>query len=263
LYFSMITSIFVLIYAPPPFLKARVTGLVRFIAGCCLGSALFVGVFYRIMISPGFSAYVSSVLDNLVSKYFFSPSDVVQNALMASITGDSIVELMKSLVLRGGGLASITLMFFISRQISLFFYRVSSARMRGTRIPNVSSLAAFHVSPRLIWVLSFSLLFLVLTRIIKLEVPEIILWNVLVLCIILYFAQGSGILQFFLTKPSIPFFHRFLLTVLLFILVFSPVVNAVLLAGVILLGIAENWAPFRAPKQNGPPSTPEEGGGGN
>jgi len=103
----------------------------------------------------------------------------------------------------------------------------------------------------------------VLSRVARLVVPEIILWNILVLCIILYCAQGLGILQFFLSRPTVPVFLRFFLTVVLIILIFSPAVNAVLLIGIVILGIAENWAPFRAPKPNGPPSTPEGGDRGN
>ena len=126
----------------------------------------------------------------------------------------------------------------------------------------IASFITFRAAPALIWVLSSSLLLVVLSRVARLVVPEIILWNILVLCIILYFAQGLGILQFFLSRPSVPVFLRFFLTVLLIILIFSPAVNAVLLIGIVLLGIAENWAPFRAPKPNGPPSTPEGGNDG-
>ena len=93
----------------------------------------------------------------------------------------------------------------------------------------------------------------------KLEIPEIILWNILILCAILYLAQGLGILQFFLARPTVSPSFKLLLSVLFIFLFFSPVINVVLLGGVVLLGIAENWVPFRAPKQNGPPSTPEAG----
>jgi hypothetical protein len=115
----------------------------------------------------------------------------------------------------------------------------------------------FHVHLRLIWVLSFTLALIVTTKMLKWVGPEIVLWNILVLCAILYMVQGLGILQHFFTRPAMPPFVRLLLPLLFFIMVFSPGINAVLLGFVILLGIAENWAPFRAPKQDRPPSTPE------
>ena len=119
----------------------------------------------------------------------------------------------------------------------------------------------FHVYPAIIWVLSASLLLVVLSRITKLGVIEIILWNILVFCVIMYLAQGLGIAQFFLSRPSMPPFLRLVLVVLFIVLVCSPGINAVLLGCVVLLGIAENWVPFRAPRTNGPPSTPEAGDG--
>jgi len=260
LYFLVMTSVFTLINAPPPSLAAKAPGEFRFIAGSCLGALLLNGIFQRAMVTPGILEYFRSIIDSIISTYKSTGSNVVQNALLDSLTADLIIDLMKSVILRGGGLVSCALLFFMSRQFSLFLLKLSQ-RGRGGHTFRARSFITFHVSPVIIWVLSVSLLFIVLTRIIKLEIPEILLWNILVLCIILYLAQGLGILQFFLGLPSVPSFLKLLLIVLFIIMIFSPVINAVLLAGIVLLGIAENWAPFRAPKKNGPPSTPEEGNG--
>jgi hypothetical protein len=86
------------------------------------------------------------------------------------------------------------------------------------------------------------------------EPLEIAGWNILTLCVILYLAQGGGIVVFFLAR--LPPGMRFALNVGIFVLILSPGVNVVLLGLLILLGIAENWAPFRASKLNGPPPTP-------
>ena len=260
LYFSVMTSIFTWIVSPPPGFSAKLRGSVRFLIGSCAGAVLFAGIFYRAIISPGFAEYVRSLLDGLISLYSSAGSDVVQNALLESLTAETTLNVMLAVILRGGSLVSCVFLFFISRQISLFFASLF-LRRRGAPPPKTSSLAAFHVHSVIIWVLSLSLLLVVLARIAKLEIPEIFLWNILVLCIIMYLAQGLGILQFFLARSSMPPFLRFVLIVLFIILVFSPVL-VVLLVGIILLGIAENWVAFRAPKPNGPPSTPEAGDGG-
>jgi hypothetical protein len=68
-----------------------------------------------------------------------------------------------------------------------------------------------------------------------------------------------GILQFFLSRSGIPPFVKLLSGLVFVILLFSPLLNAFLLAGIMLLGVAENWVPFRVSKQDGPPSTPEAG----
>ena len=239
--------------------------------GSCLASLFLMGVFFRSMSSPGFSAYVQSLMNQFVSLQRSAGADVVRNALLEEVTAEMVLDLVKAVMLRGGSLVTCVLIFFICFQISLVLARLflaiklsrdpAAGQETGspTSSPGAGSFTAFHVYPPLIWVLSLSLLLVVLTRMIKLEIPEIILWNVLILCGILYLAQGMGILRFLLARPSMPPFLRFLLGVLFVAFIFSPVINVVLLAGVVLLGIAENWVPFRAPKSNGPSSTPEAG----
>ena len=262
MYFAATAFIFTLVCSPPDYVSEKVSGAVRFITGSCLGAFLFTGIFHRASASPGFVEYVNSMMKALVSAYQATGSDVVQNALIGSLTGEVVLNAMKSIMLRGGSLISCMFLFYVSRQLGLFLVRLVF-RIRGMDFPKSKSFVVFHVSPVIIWVLSVSLFLVVMARMAKLEIPEIFLWNILILCIILYLAQGLGIVQFFLAKPSMLPFLRFFLITLFIILIFSPVVNAVILAGIILLGIAENWVPFRAPKPNGPPSTPEAGDAGN
>jgi hypothetical protein len=87
-------------------------------------------------------------------------------------------------------------------------------------------------------------------------VAEIVSWNVLVICVMLYLAQGGAILMYWYSRRAMPVFFRFFLNLLLVIVIFSPGINAVFLAVLALLGIAENWIPFRVPKTNGSSSTP-------
>ena len=260
LYFSVMTSIFTWIIAPPPCLRLNLSGAIRLLTGSCLGAILFAGVFFRSLSSPLFSGYLDSVITSLVSLYRSTGSDVVQNALVESLTPEVILDVIKSILLRGGSLVSCVVLFFFCRQISFALVRLSR-RIRGTDISATGVLSAFYVNPAAIWVLSVSLLLLVGARAIKLEIPEIALWNILVLCAIVYFAQGLGIVQFFLSKSSVSSFLRLLLSVLLIVLFFSPVLNLILIGCILLLGIAENWAPFRSPGHNGTPSTPEAGNG--
>jgi len=258
LYFTTMSCIFTCIISPPPALSSRFSGGMRLIIGSCLGALLFMGIFLRSISTPGFSEYLGSILNSVVSNYRSSGSDVVQNALMESLTADAVLDFMKSMMLRGGSLVSAVFMFFICRQISFALAFMANRRQGKQGMnPQSTSLAGFHVYPTIIWVLSASLLLVVLTKMAKLEIPEIILWNILILCGILYLAQGLGILQFFLARPTVSPSLKLLLSVLFIFLFFSPVINVVLMGGVVLLGIAENWVSFRAPKQNGPPSTPE------
>lgn len=262
LYFTVISAIFTWIVSPPPGFPVKLSGGTRLLAGACVGALLFTVLFFRSLSSPLFSGYLNSMINSLVSLYRSSGSDVVQNALLESLTPELVLDVIKSILLRGGSLVSCVALFFFCRQVSFALVRLSG-RLRGLGTAPSGALSAFHVNPVLIWVLSISLMLLVGARITAFEIPEIILWNILVICVILYFAQGMGILQFFLMKSSLSPFFRFLINVLFIVILFSPVLNLVLIGGILLLGIAENWAPFRAPKQNGTPSTPEAGNGGN
>jgi uncharacterized protein YybS (DUF2232 family) len=251
-------SIFTWIVAPPPFFPA-VPEASRLLGGSCLGAIMLTYVFFQAASSPGFSEYIGSLLASLISAYRSSGADVVGAAMIEGLTAEAALESIKAILLRGGSLVSSVFLFTVCRQISLFSARLSLRQGRAA-LTGINNLAAFHVNPVIIWIFSASLLSVVLTRMTKLLIPEIILWNILILCVILYLAQGLGILQFFLARPSMSPFLRLLFGILLVVMLFSPILNVILFASLLLLGIAENWAPLRAPKNNGPPSTPEAGG---
>jgi hypothetical protein len=253
-YFSVLTGVFTWIAAPPGGKGALscIPGAARLIAGAAVCTLLLIGTMGRILDNPVFYSAVKQQIELVVSLYQPSGSDVVQKALLESLTPENILVVLKEIIFRGGGLASTVLIFWLGLQVSIVLSRLFGGFYRSR------PLRSFHVHPRFVWVLSLSLLLVVVLRILRWTVPEIILWNILTLCAILYLAQGLGILRYFAARPGAPPFLRFLLPLLFIILIFSPGINAVLLGLVILLGIAENWAPFRAPKPDGPPSTPGE-----
>jgi len=269
LYYGAITFIFILVIASPPSLQAKMSWPVRLVAGACLGSLLFNYILFVNMNSQAFLEYVSYFVNSLIGAYQSAKIDVVQNAMLESLTPEFVMEIIIAFMLRGGSLFSCVLLFFVCCQLSLILARLSlrlfgknlQEKLSGeVKLNGINPLAGFHVNPMVIWVFSFSLLLVVITRTIKLEIPEIILWNVLIICSILYLAQGLGIMQFFLMRPSFSPFLKMILVIAFIFVLFSPFINVFLLAGLVLLGIAENWLPLRVSKQSGPPSTPEAGG---
>ena len=253
LHFTLMVLIFAWIVAPSPVMAVKVSLSVRFLSGCCIGALAFIGFFIRIMAAPGFPEYISNMMNSLV----------LQNVSFG-VDAETLLQGMMDIILRGGSLVTCVLLFMFCRQMSLLFARAIPGKTRnsageplGLYLRRMNSLEAFNVAPIMIWVFSVSLFLIVVIRILGLEIPEIILWNILILCAILYLAQGIGILQFFLARPTISPFMKLFFLALLFVLLFSPFLNGILLIGLVLLGIAENWVPFRALKQNSPPSTPE------
>jgi hypothetical protein len=157
---------------------------------------------------------------------------------------------MTSLILRGGGLASCMLVFYISRFITLFL--AGLVRREGAR----PGLREFRVPPWLVWAFSLSLGTVIFSRLLKWQGPEIFAWNLLTLCALMYFAQGAGIVRHFLScRPVSPGLRLFIHIAIVFAAL-SPGLNGILFGALILLGVAEHWAPLRVIKQEGPPSTP-------
>ncbi|MCL2007736.1 MAG: DUF2232 domain-containing protein [Treponema sp.] len=252
LFYIAMAGIFTWIVSPPP-ASNQVPMSIRLSFGSCLGALLLIFIMGRVISTPFFLDYMDSMLNNFLLSN--TGANVVQNALLQSITVEEILDAIMSIMVRGGSLISCILLFTLCRQLGYFLARIILRRKKIDISP--SSLVQFHASSILIWVLSISLLLLVLSRLINFKLIEIILWNILILCVILYLAQGIGILQFFLSKPSTPPFMGILFMILFVFLIVSPVLNLVLLVGLTILGITENWVPFRAPKINGPPTTPQ------
>jgi hypothetical protein len=253
-FFSVMALLFAWVLVPP--YKAggilAVGGTARLIAASIAGSAFFLGTLFLMREDSAFYLYLKSQAELVRSYYITSAgADVVQQSLLEEyLKPDKIIAIMKGIALRGGGIVFCVLFFFVSRQLGLFITRVFRHRMPG------KSLADFYTPFGLVWVLSVSLLLVVGASFFTISIVEIGGWNILIVCIILYLAQGWGIMQHLFTRSRLPPFMRMLLHVLFIFLIFSPGINAVSLGALALLGIAENWASFRAPKTGGSSSTP-------
>jgi hypothetical protein len=142
---------------------------------------------------------------------------------------------------RGGGFAIAVLFLFANRQIGA----VISAIVGKKKASN-SGVLHFFAPPKLVWVLSFSLLaVIVFTKFMPTQPLEIVAWNVVTMCALLYTAQGLGIVVYFLSIPKRSVWFRMAMTFLIVVMVMSPGINAIALGIILLLGIAENWVTFR------------------
>jgi hypothetical protein len=224
----------------------------RLIAASVMGALALLPLVYTTGDEGGLAAMVRSQAELVASLYTnASGPDVVQRSLLEQyLTADLIMETIVAVALRGGVVVSCMGVLFISRQVSLWITRLVRRVWRG------GSVALFHVPQGLIWVVSLSLLAVLLGQKADIGPLEIVAWNVLVVGVVLYLAQGVGIVSWFFARRAVPRGMRLLFSVFLVIMLFSPGINAVILGALALLGIAENWAPFRAPKIDGPSSTP-------
>jgi hypothetical protein len=253
-YVFTVMAAFAWIMVPPGFTSKfpvfRIRTVWRFIFSAAL-VMFFLSFFLRDGNGDqGFFRFLRSRAEMVSAFITASPGKdaVMQSFVEQYATADRIMEAMLLLVTRGGGLASIMALFFVNREASFMLVRLvrRQARERG-------GLRGFHAPSGMIWILSFSLPAILLSRIAGFEAAEIIAWNVLTACVLVFLAQGGGIALYLLGKKR-PF--RILLVFLILALVFSPGINAVALGILVLLGIAENWVPLRVPKTDGSSPTP-------
>ncbi|MDR1278219.1 MAG: YybS family protein [Treponema sp.] len=258
LYYTVMSLAFFWIMAPPerglPLLRIRTA--YRLIGGALAGSLVFLFIMYTSLNNTGFSALVRSQTEALSSLYIASSgADAARRSFLEQqINPDRVLELLKLGALRGGAVASCLILFFFSRQAARSLARI--IRHVSPSGQASGGLRGFHVPPPSIWVLSLSLAVILGSRIFGITVLETVSWNVLIISVMLFLAQGGGIALYVLSRRAVPPMIRLFLNILLIVLIFSPGINALLLGVLVLLGIAENWVPFRAPKPDGSSSTP-------
>jgi hypothetical protein len=253
-YFTVMVLTFIWICVPPaggPRLL-RLPGAYRLAAGSAAGALALAPMVLSSRSDAGFYAFIRAQAETLASlSAASSGADVVQRSLLEQyVTPDAVLETLVFVALRGGAVVSCLLVFFMNRQGAALITWFARHTRPG------ASIIQFHAARKLIWVLSFSLLAILVGLWVKTSFLEIAAWNILVVCGILYLAQGGGILLYLLTRQSVPPFFRFFLNLLLVVVLLSPGINVIAMGVLILLGIAENWVPFRASRSNGSPPTP-------
>jgi hypothetical protein len=258
LYFTLMALVFYWIMAPPEggFSILRIRTAFRLIGASLAGGLMFLLTAF-VFGGPEFGSLFRAQAEMLSALFIASAgADAARYSFLTRyVTPERIMEIMKLVVFRGGAVFSCLFLFFISRQAALFLaWIIRRVRPAGA---SSGSLRGFHAPAPTIWVLSLALGLILVSRVLGTELLETIAWNVLTLCVTLFLAQGGGIVLFALSRRAMPPALRFLLNLLILLaLIFIPGINAFALGGLVLLGIAENWVPFRAPKSDESSSTP-------
>jgi hypothetical protein len=264
-FFFLMTAVFAWLMAPPAAGPRffRVRAAYRLVLGALAGA--LAGIAFITGDSTGFGGMVYSQAELIASLAADAAGgDAVRRSLLEQeLNPQRIASFFNTVLLRGGALASSMAVLFISRQFSLVFAGIAGRRS-GARErrggSSVNSLRDFHAPRFLIWAFSGSLAGILLLRIAGFSAAETVVWNLLTVCVLMYLAQGFGIVQFFLSRRELPVPLRLLLNVGIVLAILSPGINMAVLILLVLLGAAEYWVPLRRvsgePPHNGPPSTP-------
>jgi hypothetical protein len=217
--------------------------LFRFIAASTAVALTFLAVIFSLGSDEGFSVLFRSQIEAISSAYIAGYGvDADQQAFLErQLNADRIIELFSLIILRGGALVSAVFLFFFSRQTAFLIARLFRHRAGGIG----SDLIGFFAPRKAIWVLSLSLPLILLCRMPSLKVIEIAAWNLLVVCVIMFLAQGGGIILCNLARRPMPVIMRLLCGIVCVFILFSPGLNVLALGILVLVGIAENWFPMR------------------
>jgi hypothetical protein len=249
LYFAALFLGFTWIMAgnPSPLIPP-VRTVFRFIAASVIGALAFWGMLSSLGGDEGFSVYIRSQVEAISSSYIAaSGGDAVQQAFLERLlTPDRIINTSLMIIFRGGAVFSACFLFFFSRQTAFILARLFFRRVRANLNRSAGTdLIGFYVPRRTIWVLSMCLPAILLCRIVSLERIETAVWNVLVICAIMFLAQGGGIVLFNLARRPMPALMRLLCAIAVVFVIFSPGVNVLAIGVLVLLGIAETWINLR------------------
>ena len=209
----------------------------RFLIASAAGAAAFI---ILIMSNRNDSSFymVLNEMSELLASVFLS-SSANDAAVQQAFTPEKVLEMIRSISLRGGAMVSMIFIFFLNRQITLTaMWLVKKQRYKR-------SLTKFFAPPVTIWVLSGALAAVLLSSVFRIELLEILSWNVLTVCAILFTAQGAGIVLHLFTRFT-PV-TRIIVSVLVMVLILSPA-SVIAIAAVLLLGISETWLPIRVKK---------------
>ena len=226
----------------------KVRTLYRFVAASAVATVMLL-VTSRFLWDGGLSDLVP-MIEPIVSGYIESASggDAVRRSSMElALNPQRLVETVSSVVIRGGALISAVLLLFFSRQAAFVVARLFRRR-RG----EAGDLTGFFAPRRTLLILTISLPAVLLGRSLSSITTEVVAWNLIVMCVVVFLAQGAGIVLFNLARRQLPTIVKVFTGILLAIVVLSPGINLFALGALPVLGILENWLPMRTLKQDTP-----------
>ncbi|MCL2264435.1 MAG: hypothetical protein FWC22_00200 [Treponema sp.] len=191
---------------------------------------------YRFILASAAAAAVFIYILNQPDSDFYKIYMEMSRIFLSSSDSAEMFETVRSILLYGGAVASMLMMFYINRQITIGIVWM----IKKQKVDH--GLTAFFAPVNTIWILIGSAVTILLTNFFSVGILEIIAWNILIICAIIYLVQGIGILIYLLARRTPAF--RICINILLIIAILSPV-GTIAVGGLVLLGIAENFRPIR------------------
>lgn len=236
---GLVLALWTWITSPPPRTHVFST------ANRIVVSGAVVFILFLLDIFRDYSAFLQSVEHAVKYAIDFTADSGIAGIAFDSLDDTNVIGAMISFIFNGAGLAVMILFFAVNRQVSVSLARLVKPMEKAPR------LADYHTEGWLVWLLIFALVGVVFFRKTGMSAMEVVAWNITTVCLFLYTAQGLGIVFYYLSKTARSPLMRLLQILSAVIIIISPAVNLFACGGLLVLGIAENWAPLR--NKNEPP----------
>ncbi|MDR0556781.1 MAG: YybS family protein [Treponema sp.] len=220
------------ITSPPP--QTRVFST----ANRIIASGAVVFILFLLDVFRDYSGFLRQIENSVKNALDFMAESGITGVDLDAIDVREVVSVTISFILNGAGLAVMMLFFAVNRQVSVLFARLGKP-------VKASRLADYYVESWLVWLLIFALVGAALFRRAGIPAMEAIAWNATTVCLFLYTAQGLGIVSYYASKTARSPIARLFQVLLAVFIIISPAINLFACGGMLVLGIAENWAPLR------------------
>jgi hypothetical protein len=218
------------------------TAVVRFTALSIVCGFTYIPLFISMERDPAFLG----LLDGIAK----SVNDSTGVTAGYGIDAVLLLDLMRTVVYRGGVILWALVLFGVNRSMALWiadFARRTQARRSGINMEEEKKqpgpFFVFRSDFRLIWVFSLALLCVCTGVFLDLPALEIPAWNVFVVCAFLYLVQGAGAASFLLEKA--PALLRIVLPIVIIIMTLSPPILAAMFGLLVLIGLVDVWVVFK------------------
>ncbi len=121
----------------------------------------------------------------------------------------------------------------------------------GTWLRNPGALHRFEVPNRLLWPSLLAWAGALATRFVGLGAAEYVVWNFGLICVMLYAVQGLSIMRFLFDRYGFGRVSRAVILGGMILMLFMQGLNVVLVIGIALLGVSENWVEFNRFERSG------------
>jgi hypothetical protein len=164
----------------------------------------------------------------------------------ANLNPEAIIQAIGDVYARG---AAVTghggILFFVSWRVSILLHP-SAGRSFADGVP----FASFHLDAFVIWPLIAAFATVLAALVFKVVPVEILGWNLLSICLLLYMGQGYGIIQYHLTGPGLPRSIGPIVTARVGLGLLRPGINAIVAGAIAASASLRTGCPYGRPEKS-------------